>query len=407
MSRRLVALIMILILIVWMASWAFEAWRFRSALQQANAAIAKGRFDEARPLFVRLNQDRPNRSDVAYALGLCEWSLGHIDEALAAWGRVPPNTPEAARASFRRGMLARETGRFAIAEEGFREALKEPGRHQDQALQELDYVLRYQGRLDEVRQLWREALHEASNPVDVLRTLWFLDTEPFPIEGVSDVLEKAARQAPQDDRVWLGQANLAIRRGNQEEADRLLTRCQRKRPDDLAIWRTRMACSRAADDVPGVYQALKHLPADQFAPVDVGRLRAWFAARRGDLEAERDALREVLALAPGDTQVIERLADLAVQQGHDEEAAALRRRKSEMDQARERYRQILLGLNPESHAAELARVSETLGREFEAQGLGETLGPSGSRKQGSPSPSGSTTGDGAAQTRPRTRPWPT
>ena len=34
-------------------------------------------------------------------------------------------------------------------------------------------------------------------------------------------VEKAARQAPDDDRVWLGRANLATWSGRLEEADRL------------------------------------------------------------------------------------------------------------------------------------------------------------------------------------------
>jgi hypothetical protein len=48
----------------------------------------------------------------------------------------------------------------------------------------------------------------------VLIRLWKLDNDPYPIEGLRTQREDAARKAPDDDRVWLGRANLAIRTGD-------------------------------------------------------------------------------------------------------------------------------------------------------------------------------------------------
>ena len=57
-----------------------------------------------------------------------------------------------------------------------------------------------------------------------------LDTEAFPVEGVRRFLEWAGREAPADDRVWLGRANLATRMGLYDEAASWLDRCESRRP---------------------------------------------------------------------------------------------------------------------------------------------------------------------------------
>src|SRR5262249_57891136 len=47
---------------------------------------------------------------------------------------------------------------------------------------------------------------------------------------VRDFLDQAARRAPNDDRIWLARANLAIRTGSCDEAARWIDHCLRRRP---------------------------------------------------------------------------------------------------------------------------------------------------------------------------------
>ncbi len=65
----------------------------------------------------------------------------------------------------------------------------------------------------------------ANDQAGLLRLHWQLDSQPTPILAIRDAIDRMARQAPEDDRVWLGQANLAIATGRYDEADDLLTRC--------------------------------------------------------------------------------------------------------------------------------------------------------------------------------------
>ena len=51
------------------------------------------------------------------------------------------------------------------------------------------------------------------------------------------ISNQAASLAPDDDRVWLGRANLAIRTGAYDEAKRWLDACLKRRPEDVPVWR--------------------------------------------------------------------------------------------------------------------------------------------------------------------------
>ena len=118
-----------------------------------------------------------------------------------------------------------------------------------------------------------------------------------------------------DDRVWLGRANLAIKTGRFDEAARWLDACSERRPDDLTVWCARLDLARATSDWEGAWRALDHLPADGVSPVESLRLRAWLAARLGDAAVERAALAAVLEQEPGDTAALDRLAELSAEAG--------------------------------------------------------------------------------------------
>ena len=67
-----------------------------------------------------------------------------------------------------------------------------------------------------------------------------------------------------------------------------------------------------------------HLPPDSVPPEQVLTLRAWFAARSGDQERERQTLEKLVERVPGRVRVVERLAELELLAGRPERAARLR-----------------------------------------------------------------------------------
>jgi hypothetical protein len=181
-------------------------------------------------------------------------------------------------------------------------------------------------------------------------------------------LDEAGRTAPEDDRVWLGRAYLAIRTGQFPEADRWLGKCLARRPQDPVVWRARLEWATASDHLAEAVEAMRHLPAERFPPEQLLALRAWLAARLGDEGAEAAALAEWLARVPGDGRALARLIQRAAGTGRSEQVAELRRRKAEFDQVTDEYRRLLDPGVPSGRYETLGRLAETLGRWFEARG---------------------------------------
>ncbi|MBX6314889.1 MAG: VCBS repeat-containing protein, partial [Isosphaeraceae bacterium] len=345
-------------------------------LEQGRREIERGDYAAAEARLVPLPRGA-GRGEVDYLLGLCAERAGRSDDALAAWSRVPAASPFAALAALRRGSKERERGRLADAEASFATALRAGGPQVHEARQRLAEVLWAQGRFDEVRALVEANWVEASQPgwpdpneADALLAFCLaLDLNPLPTERIRSTLDHDAALAPQDDRVWLGRANLAIRSGDFAEAERWLDACQGRRPEDPAVWRARLAWALATDRVEPARQALRHLQAEYVPEGRLWSLRAWFAARRGDADAEQEALERVIAIDPGDLGALERLAELATRAGRVEPALSYRQRKAALDEALHRYRGLVRGGDPRRDADEMARLAERLGRRFEARAL--------------------------------------
>ena len=83
------------------------------------------------------------------------------------------------------------------------------------------------GRRDDTRDVVRRSVKRDADPSQAIRKLWSADQDPYPVDGITYALTKAGQSAPDDDLVWLGRADLAMRTGRFDEADRWLSRCER------------------------------------------------------------------------------------------------------------------------------------------------------------------------------------
>jgi enediyne biosynthesis protein E4 len=353
------------IAVVWGGwSWVSER-RFRRELSEANREMASGLHQLARQHLSILTAQRPGEAEAAYQLGLCEEILGHFHSAEAALSRIPTTSPFAHKAALARARLLMNTGRFAPAEELLMSVPRRRGPESDLASQALQTLYHFQGRTTEIGELIRESWVDSSDPTIVLRQLYVLDHSAFPVDHVRKTLQNAD---PDDDRVWLAQANLAAWSGQIDEASHWLARCSQRRPDDEPVWRARLALAKAAGDVPAVLSAASHLPLGRFTRAEVLALRAWLAARRGDVELERSTLVALVSEEPGTFDAWDRLAELAVIAGRTTEAEEYRKKKAVFNEVRQRYKKLLDRDDRKAQARELARLAEQLGRRIEARG---------------------------------------
>jgi enediyne biosynthesis protein E4 len=346
--------------------WGITAWQDHAALASAQRDETAGRFAEARDTLAKLAARRPGRDDVEYALGASEAALGHVQPALDAWARVPIHSPLSRRAALDRARLAVAQGHLAAAED----SLERIGDLPDPISAEAANLARqadfFSGRAERINARVERRWRSSADPVAELRAHWLYETQPLPLDAMSAALDRFGRAAPDDDRVWLGRADLARRAGRYDEADSWLSRCEARRPHDPDVMRVRLAWALDAGRADAATRALAQLPAARFAPDEVAMLTARLAALRGDAPAERAALQRRVAFQPGDAAAWARLGEL----GAAESRTEARRRKAEIDRASDRYRTLmgLIGRGERSSFPELARIAETLGRCFEAQG---------------------------------------
>ena len=59
----------------------------------------------------------------------------------------------------------------------------------------------------------QERWNSSPNRAGDLRSLWQIDSAVVMVDRFDQSVEQAARKAPDDDRVWLARANLALLRG--------------------------------------------------------------------------------------------------------------------------------------------------------------------------------------------------
>jgi enediyne biosynthesis protein E4 len=357
-----------------------RAWwadrRYQTAMDEIEVEILAHRYAVAcRNLNKLLSWRADPKGGILYLLGSCELARGRIQEAGDAWARVLPGSAFSEKAIRGRMRIFHDTGLLASAEQVINEAALDPRNDRTAVLVSLVPILSELGRVDEAEGLiedrWEHlnALGQgALEPaIKLVRQHIELTLKRTRAEIIRASLEHASKLAPDDDRVWLGRANQAIRAGELAEAGRLLDACRLRRPEDIPVWRARLSCGMATHQIEVVDEALKHLPTTESNPAEVHRARAWLAAHRGDVASERQELELVVEAAPADITALDRLAALAEEDGKPTRAVELLRRKAEIDHALARYVELHDRKQPLRDAVELARLAQKLGRRFESR----------------------------------------
>jgi enediyne biosynthesis protein E4 len=353
----------------------WEVGRYRKTMALIEEEIENGLYGLAVRNLTALMAWKPDSDEALYLLGTCELARRRHQPAAAAWARVSPRSPFAQQAMVGRVQVELELGRLAAAEQMIRDALEDPRIDGSGLRLLLGTVYLPQGRIEEALRLietgW-DALNErdeaaSESAINLLRAHIDLRLSPGEIDVGRANLEWAGRISPDDDRIWLGKANRAIRDGLYNDASRWLDACARRRPDDVAVWCTRLNWAVRTNRFTLAQQALTHLPAELSTPAQVQKLAAWFAARRGDVESEQRVLERLIMADPSDLVAHERLIELAVRNGSPDCAGERRSAKTKIEKNMARYQQLHKRRQPSRDAAEMARLAEQLGQWFEAK----------------------------------------
>jgi tetratricopeptide (TPR) repeat protein len=353
--------------------------RYKSEMEEIEADVLARRYAVAsRKLGHLLSWKADSNGGLAYLLGSCELARGRNKAAAEAWARVAAGSAFSERAIRGRMRLLLDSGQLAAAERLVVDAADRPGSDRTAVLTLLVPTFREQGRLEEAEHViearWEYLNSKGEGALEPAIKLVRLHVEvserPISLENTRAVLDQAARLAhDEDDRVWLGRANLAIRTGAYEDAAQWLAACHRSRPEDVAVWRARLRWAGATGRVEVVKEALSHISVAGLNAAERHRWNAWLARRRQDEAVEHEQLALLVAADPGDVSALDRLAELANKAGRLDRAAELLGRKADVERMRARYLKLHDRRQPIRNAAELARLAEQLGRSFEARGF--------------------------------------
>ena len=119
----------------------------------------------------------------------------------------------------------------------------------------------------------------SSQALELVRLHILLGMGKSSLDALNSFLERAGSLAPEDDRVWLGKANLAMRNGDFDQASRWLALCGKRRPRDAPVLHARLAWAVATGHVDVARECLALLPAEDCAPGEVYKLGAWLAEK--------------------------------------------------------------------------------------------------------------------------------
>jgi tetratricopeptide (TPR) repeat protein len=345
-------------------------------MAEIESEVAAGRYAIAcRELHKLLSWKADSNGGITYLLGSCELARGRIGPAGEAWAHVAPTSAFWEKALRGRLRLLQQAGQFADAERLINQVALDRRIHRTATVVLLVPIFTDMGRIEEAERLiedrWEHlnslgegALEPAIKLLLAHIELTWRDTS---VENDRAILDRPARMTPDDDRLWLGRANLAIRSGSYDEAKRWLDACERTRADDVPVWRARLSWGLATNRLDVVQQALKRLPAVEASLAEIDRLKVWIAANRRDVAAECRALERLLEDDPADRNALDRLAQLAEQGGRSAQALEIRRRRAEVDRLRDRYEKLYRRTQPIRDSVEMAYLADRLGRRFEAR----------------------------------------
>ncbi|MFO0908028.1 MAG: FG-GAP-like repeat-containing protein [Isosphaeraceae bacterium] len=355
----------------------WRAWKYDAALTRARQRIDARAFAEALALLEPQEGAHPyfSRSplgELDYQLGLCRWQLGKRGLALAAFEHVPVSSPlwVSAAPFLAEGEL--DLGHWRRAEEILTRAVSREASNKVlyPVRQALNRIYRMQSRFADAASVLRDAWSEEPDPVAALRQIWQLDRGTPPYQTITQALDIGAKLDPDDDRILLGRARVALGEGRLDTAVELLTKCgvPPSRPD-AAVWRAWLDYADATGEGEHATRALRSL-GTQLSPIERLTWRVWFADRMNDLDLEIQTVNSLLTVEPRNPRWLTRSAALATESGDRETAAARRTLKADVDTALDEYTNLLSGNATFPIAAErvkLGKVADRAGRPFDAQ----------------------------------------
>lgn len=271
------------------------------------------RLSEAEVIFRRVVALDPKYAVGYFNLGMVCRDLRRLSEAEAMYRRAIELDPKEANAHYTLGILLDGLGRPNEAEAMYRKAIElDPKR--SEAHNNLGTLLSHQGRLDEAEAMFRKAIELNPKNAAAHNNLgWLLESQRRAEEAEIVWRRLAELQPERPDRKNALAWNLAERGVKLDEALELALSAVQSAPNDPNMLDTLGWVHYKRSELTQAEESLKkaiRLFADSSGAVDSWLHLGAVYEKKGDLEAAKDAYRQVLNLKPGHKEAAEALKRL-------------------------------------------------------------------------------------------------
>jgi hypothetical protein len=197
-----------------------ENRRYRRTLERAQDAMDSRLYALAASELIELDTRNPGVDEVAFLLGKCERARGRPHAAVAAWAKVATGSTFAFHALEGRVQLELEQGRLTAAEDLIAKSISGPAVADPDPRILLGPIYCSEGRFGDAMRLLETLWHRQNQAgtgaseiaINQLRLYVQLRLAPTSDEVIGATLDRAGQIAPDDHRIWLWQAKLAIRK---------------------------------------------------------------------------------------------------------------------------------------------------------------------------------------------------
>ncbi|HEV3168423.1 MAG TPA: tetratricopeptide repeat protein [Isosphaeraceae bacterium] len=327
------------------AWWAWEARPLpdRKAIE---GLIAQNQYEEAgRQLRAQLRQS-PHNGEARTMLSRVLTAQNDLRGSAGQLHQVPYWWPTKADALFMEGRFEMASGRAKAAEAAWKASLAVDPFHPTPA-EALTGSVTELVKLYSIEERWQEArgllwwAYRQTNPSErgqiLILLVWIELLKPDP-EQNGTKLRRFVQAMADDWDARRALARLEMSVGNGPEATRQIKACLQARPDDATTWRDWLTILTKQGDRDGLQAAMAKLPAAADNDAEIWKLKGQLRERTRDWAGAADAYRKAMAIQPADEESLYRLAIVQERLGQRDEAAALRKRTSEMRAAREELR---------------------------------------------------------------------
>ena len=270
-----------------------------------------------------------------------------------------------------------ERGEWRKAEETLSQLIKQANFERLNILEkvdvyrELDRYYRMQGRFADAAKIILKVAAISDDPIPALREHWRTAHGTIPFQVIEAGIRTCESLNPQDSRLWLAKAIIAIERNDLITAEKALKVCEEmSRSPDSAVFMARVRLSLISGSVQGIDKALRAIVGSEYlSTVELLKLADDISKLMKNETQRNEIYRLWNRLDGNNPQFLERYASFISMGKNQKERDELNQRRMKSQISYDAYQKMLIGEKNdvnEQWLIEMIKLAQDIGNDAEA-----------------------------------------